>query len=398
MALALATILSISNLLALPLSAEGVLETASEAVTTVPEESPAISETTVVPEATEIPEVATVTETAEPEPEVTESLSDEDLAFGDLPFAAAGDVVEEGYCGDTSEGGDGTNLTWTLDSAGTLTISGNGKMCDDFWFSILSASDVKCIELKPGVTSIGNQAFVMFDCVTSVTIPDTVTSIGYGAFTFCESLTSITIPSSVTSIDEMVFFGCTVLTSIEVDGNSSSFCSADGVLFSKDKTELVCYPAGKKDTSYSIPDSTALIRAWAFDMCEGLTEVIIPKSVIYVGSDAFSACDGLTDIYCEAESKPDGWDETWQGENLDGTQAKVYWGWTGFENIPGNVNNDHKLNNQDAIYLLKHVMNHAQYPISQNADVNGDGKINNQDAIYLLKHIMNPSLYPLKNR
>ena len=39
----------------------------------------------------------------------------------------AADIVDSGYCGGE---GDGTNLTWTLDSKGTLTISGNGKMAD----------------------------------------------------------------------------------------------------------------------------------------------------------------------------------------------------------------------------------------------------------------------------
>ena len=84
-----------------------------------------------------------------------------------------------------------------------------------------------------------------------VVIPDTidgksVTSIGYEAFYGCASLTSVTIPKSVTKISYNVFNGCTSLTAINVATENQNYVSVNGVLYNKDKTVLICYPAEKK--------------------------------------------------------------------------------------------------------------------------------------------------------
>ena len=63
--------------------------------------------------------------------------------------------------------------------------------------------------------------------------------------------------------------------------------------------------------------------------------------------------------------------------------------------LPGDVNNDGTVDSNDAIYLLRHTMNEARYPISQSGDMNSDGEIDSNDAIYLLRHTMNPTRYPL---
>lgn len=63
---------------------------------------------------------------------------------------------------------------------------------------------------------------------------------------------------------------------------------------------------------------------------------------------------------------------------------------------PGDVNEDERVNRQDAIYLLYHVLlGSGRYPVSQECDFNRDGKLNRQDAIYLLYHVLLPSRYPL---
>ena len=98
-----------------------------------------------------------------------------------LPATAlAADIVASGTCG-----AKGSNLTWTLDSEGVLTISGSGDMHGyDLpgapWYG--SRSRVKSAVIAEGVTSIGRYAFVDCTSLTSVTIPDSVTSIGYAAF------------------------------------------------------------------------------------------------------------------------------------------------------------------------------------------------------------------------
>ena len=146
------------------------------------------------------------------------------------------------------------------------------------------------------VTSIGYEAFYKCTGLTSITIPNSVTSIGYNAFKYCTGLTSITIPNSVTSIGDWAFNHCTGLTSINVASGNNYYSDNNGVLFNKKKTELIRYPEGKSQTSYTIPDSVTSIEDCAFDGCSGLTSITIPNSVTSIGDDAFAGCSGLTSI------------------------------------------------------------------------------------------------------
>ncbi len=123
-----------------------------------------------------------------------------------------------------------------------------------------------------------------------------VTSIDSFAFEYCKSLTSITIPSSVTSVIGNAFYSCTSLSSINVDLGNTYYISIDGVLFNKDKTTIMKYPARKQGTSYSIPDSVTSIGVYAFDNSTGLNSITIPDSVISIGGGAFYNCTSLNSI------------------------------------------------------------------------------------------------------
>ena len=216
-----------------------------------------------------------------------------DLGVGGNAIVASAE--SSGNCGDS-----GSNVTWSLDDNGTLTISGSGKIedyrsdIDQPWYS--NRSDITSVVIEPGVTSIGSQAFYECSNLTSITIPSGLTSIGEQAFGNCTGLTSITIPSSVTSIGVNVFYNCTGLTDITVDSNNSSFCSESGVLFNKDKTTLIYYPLGKNDSSYTIPDGVTVIEQYAFYCNSKLTSVTIPSGVTSIGEMAFRECSGLTSV------------------------------------------------------------------------------------------------------
>lgn len=293
------------------------------------------------------------------------SGNNEPLLNATIHFEAAS-PVGTGSCGE--------NLTWSVDGDGILTISGTGAMWDyedvesegggwrtlapwydyaptelvfkegvtqigksafcgcDFKGSVtlpkgltqigagafLNCFNLTGVTIPQGVTSIGDNAFLNCRNLTSVVIPEGVTSIGVRAFGACYGLTSVTIPKSVTSIGEPAFSGC--LNNIFVDEGNASYSSVDGVLFNKDHTTLIAYPANRADTAYKIPEGVTSIGNWAFQTCWYLTDVTIPesmtsignyafawsdelnaitiaKSVTSIGKGAFSYCTGLKDVY-----------------------------------------------------------------------------------------------------
>ena len=165
----------------------------------------------------------------------------------------------------------GEDLTWALED-GVLTISGTGAM-DDF------------DEENPAPWEANE--------VTSLVIESGVTSIGTNAFAHCENLTSVTIPGSVLTVPASAFAYCTALTDVTVADGNLNYTVSGGVLYSKDLSELVYYPAGNQDTSFIVPDSVRSIGAFAFCGSTSLEEIYLPSSVTMIGKNAFSGCAAL---------------------------------------------------------------------------------------------------------
>ena len=202
--------------------------------------------------------------------------------------------------------------TYEVDEDATITITGCNKSANGA-ITIPSKIDGKpvtrigdgafedctgltSITLGNSVTSIGEMAFLCCTGLTSITLGNSVTSIEDAAFADCTGLTSITIPNSVESIGHDAFLGCTSLTSINVARGNNYYSGNNGVLFNKKKTELIRYPEGKSQTSYTIPNSVTSIGEMAFLCCTGLTSITILDSVTSIGACAFADCTGLTSI------------------------------------------------------------------------------------------------------
>lgn len=109
-------------------------------------------------------------------------------------------------------------------------------------------------------------------------------------------LIGIYISDGITEIDEEVFVPCTSLEKIKVDPQNPEYCSVDGILFTKDKTELIAYPAGKSNTSYTIPGGVTEIGNGAFAYCTNLENVTIPDGVTKIGDSTFVNCTNLKSV------------------------------------------------------------------------------------------------------
>ncbi len=186
--------------------------------------------------------------------------------------------------------------------------------------------NLKSVSIPNSVTGMGNNVFSRCTSLTSITLPNSITDISVyafsgcsslrnvtiqngitgiykGAFNDCTSLTSINIPSSVTCIVPSLFSGCSSLTDIQVSSDNEYYCDIDGVLFNKEKSSLICYPADKSGNSYAIPDSVTDIEEEAFEFCSSLTSIKIPYSVININKYVFSGCSSLADIQVSADNE-----------------------------------------------------------------------------------------------
>lgn len=144
-------------------------------------------------------------------------------------------TVDSGICG--------ADLTWTLDSKGTLSITGTGEM--DFW---KNSSDVPWYDSR--------------DNITKLVIGSGVTSISPDAFYGCTNLSDVSLPDTLIAIGTRSFLQCTSLCEV------------------------------------TLPEHLIYIGTGAFDGCEKLKEIVIPNTVCYAGAYEWSY--GCTFEYCEA--------------------------------------------------------------------------------------------------
>ncbi|MBQ3531015.1 MAG: leucine-rich repeat protein [Oscillospiraceae bacterium] len=248
-------------------------------------------------------------------------------------------VIDSGYCGAK---GEEENLSWMITDDGTLTISGEGAIKD---YTVAAntpwreyADIVTTLVLEEGITEIGSNAFrEMVNLEGTLNLPEGLTRIGHFAFRGCSKLggelvlpstlktveqaafehggyytgtlvipegmenigrsafrdagyTEVIIPASVNNIDGVPFIFNQNLEVITVDENNPYYCSVNGVLYNKDKTELIEFPqsiTGK----YTVLESVVTIRANAFCRTE-LDEIIVPANVKNIEGFGF----GIDDI------------------------------------------------------------------------------------------------------
>ncbi len=221
------------------------------------------------------------------------------LLFVNISFvsSAEGTIIDSGSCGDEDN-----SILWTVYDNGELVISGEGEM-ENYsssnenmapWYSYWR--NVTNIKIESGVKSIGDEAFLYFTKVKSVSIPNTIEKIGMYAFDCCFSLTQVEIPDSVLSISEAAFINCDSLEKIIVNDANLNYVSEGGILFNKNKTVLLAFPASNGLNEYTMPNTVERIAVGAFCDCDKLLNINIGDNVKEIGQSAFEGCSGLTEF------------------------------------------------------------------------------------------------------
>ena len=228
-----------------------------------------------------------------------------------------------------------------------ITLSSSIKKIGESSFE--GCNSLTSVTIPNSVKEIGEYAFDYCSSLKSVKIPNSVTEIGDYAFWYCSSLTDVIIPNSVTEIGELAFYGCTSLKKINVNSQNPSYTSKDGVLYSKDMSELIQCPC-KKSGAFSIPNSVTEIGVRAFEDCTSLISVTIPNSITEIGYDAFYGCTSLTSV-----NIPNSVTEIGDG---------AFCGCTGLKKINVNSQNP-SYTSKDGVLYSKDMKTLIQYPCAK---------------------------------
>ncbi|MCL2801470.1 MAG: leucine-rich repeat domain-containing protein [Treponema sp.] len=165
------------------------------------------------------------------------------------------------------------------------------------------ASSLTAVTIPNSVTIIGRTAFAETG-LRSLNIPNSVTVIERGAFVNNPDLTIIGLPDGYrieqqgdgyAKGDDYFYYGFTGLQRFIVSRNNQHYSTVDGVLFNKDRTELIRFPPGKTG-SYTIPNTVTTIAYKAFYGASLLTSINIPASVTTIGDFAFDGCTSLASV------------------------------------------------------------------------------------------------------
>ena len=178
--------------------------------------------------------------------------------------------------------------------------------------------DVVIDGLKFRLLKVSHQAKLIYqntwdNNVTTLQIPSeveyegekyTVTSVNQSVFSKNSSITKIIIPKTVKNTDfgsnegfkYNPFVDCFSVESIEVEEGNPAICSVDGVLFNKDTTTLIGYPAASARESYTVPASVKTAGDGAFFNSKYLKKIVLPDNIETLGYSLFASSKSLEEV------------------------------------------------------------------------------------------------------
>ena len=182
--------------------------------------------------------------------------------------------------------------------------------------------DVVIDGLKFRLLKVSHQAkLITWDNnVTTLQIPSeveyegekyTVTSVNQSVFSKNSSITKIIIPKTVKNTDfgsnegfkYNPFVDCISVESIEVEEGNPAICSVDGVLFNKDTTTLIGYPAGATRELYTVPASVKTAGDGAFFNSKYLKKIVLPDNIETLGYSLFASSKSLEEVVLPSSIK-----------------------------------------------------------------------------------------------
>ncbi len=214
--------------------------------------------------------------------------------------------------------GENNCLHWNVSITGKLTISGTGAMPDfDFpngnlapWWNydalgVITKIGIKSVDIKDGVTNVGDYALFLLPDATQITLPDSVTRIGRYGIAMCSKLTGMSIPKSVTEIGDFGLAGDGLTAVTLPDGLQSLGRGAFDTCASLTNTTLPaaitavpgkCFADCTKLLNVKYAGTVTAIGDLAFEGCKSLVTAPIPATVTELGASAFTGCTALTDV------------------------------------------------------------------------------------------------------
>lgn len=152
------------------------------------------------------------------------------------------------------------------------------------------------VTLPEGITKVGDQAFSHCSGLTSVTFPSTLQRLQDYAFEYCSGLTSVSLPAATSQVGMGAFSYCYALEEIDVDPANPMLHTVDGVLYSRDHTMLMQYPAAKYMETLELEPECTSISLYAFAPALYLDNIRLGASVAGVMDGLFADCLSLRSI------------------------------------------------------------------------------------------------------
>lgn len=155
--------------------------------------------------------------------------------------------------------------------------------------------NLSSVVISNSVKYIDDYAFESCVNLQSVNIPNSVESLGSSAFGLCTNLKTVSIGLGLEGVYAAdfhdVFCECPFLESIDINKNNENYCSYDGVVYDKNMTKILYYPQGKRNTSYTVPNTVRTIYKLTQNGNKYLKTVTILDNVTEIRDRGFGYID-----------------------------------------------------------------------------------------------------------